>query len=78
MPPISLKPEKAANILADLSSPNNGALREIPPTLRRQPAPLGGESSSPRRDEASSLVARGHRLLNSLNPRDAEAQELFV
>ena len=70
----------------DLCSPNNGALREIPPTLRRQPSPPGGGPSSPHggeslksaRVDASSLAARGHRLLKSLNPRDAEAQELFV
>ena len=76
---IPLHPEKPVpNTLTDLSSPNNGALREIPATLRRQPSPLGGETLSPAGDEASSLVARGHRLLSSLNPRDAEAQELFV
>ena len=77
-------------MLPDLCSPNNGALQEIPATLRRQPSPLGGyssslggyssplggESLSPGRDDSS--LARGHRLLNSLNPRDAEAKELFV
>ena len=70
--------------LTDLPSPNNGALPEIPSPLRRQPSPPGSHRSppgshhlSPLGGETSSL-ARGRQILNSLSPRDAEAQELFV
>ena len=78
---------KVIHTLSNLSSPNNGALPEIPSPLRRQPSqpspsgshrsPPGSRHLSPVGGETSSL-ARGRQILNSLSPRDAEAQELFV
>ena len=55
------------------SSPDNGALPDVPGPLRScSPGTL--ERSG---DNAVGL-ARGQRLLRSLQPRDAEAEELFV
>ena len=59
--------------LQSTCSPDNGALPDVPGPLR---------SCSPqtleRSGENADGLARGQRLLRSLQPRDAEAEELFV
>ena len=60
-------------LLKSTCSPDNGALPDVPGPLRSC-SPQTLERSG---DNADGL-ARGQRLLKSLQPRDAEAEELFV